>query len=36
MPPNGWQEMPFSEALQINPTVRLDRGSNYPMWIWHR
>ena len=29
-PPNGWQEMPFSEALQINPTVRLDRGSNYP------
>ena len=30
MPPNGWQEMPFSEALQINPTVRLDRGSNYP------
>ena len=30
MPPSGWQEMPFSEALQINPTVRLDRGSNYP------
>ena len=27
---NGWQEMPFSEALQINPTVRLDRGSIYP------
>ena len=30
MPPNGWQEMSFSEALQINPTVRLDRGSIYP------
>ena len=30
MPPNGWQEMPFSEALQINPTVQLDRGSIYP------
>ena len=30
MPPNDWQEMVFSEALQINPTVRLDRGSIYP------
>lgn len=30
LPPNDWQEMPFSEALQINPTVRLDRGSIYP------
>ncbi len=30
MSPIGWQEIPFSEALQINPTVRLDRGSIYP------
>ena len=25
-----WRELPFSEAVQINPAVRLDRGSAYP------
>ena len=30
MTPNSWREMPFSEALQINPSIRLDRGSIYP------
>ena len=25
-----WREMPFSQAVQINPTVRLDRGGIYP------
>ena len=25
-----WSEMPFSEAVQINPSVRLARGTNYP------
>ena len=25
-----WQEFPFSEAVLINPTVRLDRGATYP------
>ena len=25
-----WREMPFSEAVQINPPVRLDRGEVYP------
>ena len=26
----GWQELPFSEAVSINPTVRLERGNVYP------
>ena len=25
-----WRELPFSEAVQINPTVRLERGAVYP------
>ena len=25
-----WRELPFSKAVQINPAVRLDRGSAYP------
>ena len=25
-----WREVPFSEAVQINPTVRLERGAVYP------
>ena len=25
-----WHELPFSEAVQINPAVRLDRGAAYP------
>ena len=25
-----WQDLPFSEAVQINPTVSLDRGTVYP------
>ena len=25
-----WRELPFSEAVQINPTVRLGRGETYP------
>ncbi len=25
-----WREMPFSQAVQINPTVRLKRGEIYP------
>ena len=29
-PSNGWRELPFSEAVQINPTVRLERGAVYP------
>ena len=29
-PSNGWREVPFSTAVQINPTVRLDRGAVYP------
>ena len=27
---NGWRELPFSEAVQINPMVRLGRGVVYP------
>ena len=27
---NGWRELPFSEAVQINPMVRLERGVVYP------
>lgn len=30
MTPEGWREVPFSEAVQINPAVRLGRGSVYP------
>ena len=26
----GWREMPFSEAVQVNPAVRLERGGVYP------
>ena len=26
----GWRELPFSEAVTINPTVQLDRGTVYP------
>ena len=29
-PSNGWKELPFSEAVQVNPTVRLERGAVYP------
>ena len=25
-----WREMPFSQAVQVNPAVRLDRGDIYP------
>ncbi len=25
-----WRELPFSEAVQINPAVKLDRGAVYP------
>jgi len=25
-----WRELPFSEAVQINPPVRLERGKKYP------
>ena len=25
-----WRDMPFSEAVQINPRVRLERGETYP------
>ena len=25
-----WREVPFSEAVLVNPTVRLERGANYP------
>ena len=25
-----WRDMPFSEAVQINPRVRLERGKTYP------
>ena len=25
-----WREMPFNEAVLVNPTVRLDRGETYP------
>ena len=28
--PGQWRELPFSKAVQINPTIRLDRGSVYP------
>ena len=27
---NGWRELPFSEAVQINAMVRLERGVVYP------
>ncbi len=26
----GWREMPFSQAVQVNPAVRLERGGVYP------
>ena len=25
-----WQEMPFSQAVQVNPKTRLTRGETYP------
>ena len=28
--PGQWREMPFSEAVSVNPTVRLDRSETYP------
>ena len=28
--PGEWREIPFSEAVLVNPTVRLDRGVTYP------
>ena len=28
--PSEWREIPFSEAVLVNPTVRLDRGVTYP------
>ncbi len=27
---DGWREVPFSEAVQINPAVQLERGAVYP------
>ena len=27
---NGWRELPFSQAVQVNPTVQLRRGAVYP------
>lgn len=27
---DGWRTMPFDQAVQVNPTVRLERGSVYP------
>lgn len=27
---NGWRDMPFAEAVLVNPTVRLERGREYP------
>ena len=27
---DGWAEIPFSEAVEINPSVPLDRGVVYP------
>ena len=29
-PAGEWRELPFSEAVTINPTVQLDRGTVYP------
>ena len=29
-PPGEWREIAFSEAVLVNPTVRLDRGTTYP------
>ena len=26
----GWRELPFSQAVQVNPVVRLERGGIYP------
>ena len=28
--PSDWRKMPFSEAVLVNPRVRLDRGMTYP------
>lgn len=30
MPGDGWTTMPFDQAVQVNPSVRLQRGSVYP------
>lgn len=30
MPNDGWTTMPFDQAVQVNPSVRLQRGSVYP------
>ena len=27
---SGWRVMPFSEAVVINPRIRLERGATYP------
>ena len=27
---DGWRDMPFSEAVQVNPPIRLERGEIYP------
>ena len=29
-PTGEWRELPFSEAVTINPTIQLDRGTVYP------
>lgn len=30
MPGDGWATMPFDQAVQVNPPIRLERGSAYP------